>query len=82
MSSANCPRGPEKMPFVKVTFLGHFKRLWSKKASLRLSQPGLEQRPPPPEAADLGTRGGQAAELNLRNSVCVNLAPQKSRELL
>lgn len=78
MSSANCPRGLEKMPFVKVTFLGHFKRLWSKEASLCLPQPRLEQRPPPPEAADLGTHRGQVAKLNLRNSVCINLAPKKT----
>lgn len=77
------PRFPEKMSFVKVTFLGHFKGLWSKGVSLCLSLPGLEQGPLPPEAADLGTGRSRAAELSSTssaagNSAHINLAPVKA----
>lgn len=75
------------MPSVQVTFLGHFKGLWSKGGSLWLSLPGLEQSLLPPEAADLGTRRSPAAELSSRsptlgNSVCVNLQPPLKRASL
>ena len=75
------------MPFVKVTFLGHFKGLWSKGVSLCLSLFGLEQCLLPPEAADLGTSRSHTPKLSsksstLGNSACVNLAPHKDSEPL
>lgn len=71
------------MSFVKVTFLGHFKGLWSKGVSLCLSLPSLEQGPLPPEAADLGTGRSHAAELSSTssasgNSAHADLAPLKA----